>query len=181
MDEHFRTAPFARNLPVLKALLTVWNVNFLGAASTAVLPYEQYLERFPAYLQQLAMESNGKRVRLDGTAVDHDTCPVWWGEPGTNGQHSFYQLLHRGTRVVPVDLLAFERPVHEVGRHHAMLLANVVAQGEARSAARPPRSARRAPTSSPPRVRGQPSVEHAPPRTADAPRARHARRVVRAS
>ena len=131
MDEHFRTAPFARNLPVLKALLTVWNVNFLGAASTAVLPYEQYLERFPAYLQQLAMESNGKRVRLDGTAVDHDTCPVWWGEPGTNGQHSFYQLLHQGTRVVPVDFLAFERPVHEVGRHHAMLLANVVAQGEA--------------------------------------------------
>ncbi len=131
MDEHFRTAPFARNLPVLKALLTVWNVNFLGATSTAVLPYEQYLERFPAYLQQLAMESNGKRVRLDGTAVDHDTCPVWWGEPGTNGQHSFYQLLHQGTRVVPVDFLAFERPVHEVGRHHAMLLANVVAQGEA--------------------------------------------------
>ncbi|MFO0931080.1 MAG: glucose-6-phosphate isomerase [Planctomycetota bacterium] len=131
MDEHFRTAPFARNLPVLKALLSVWNVNFLGATSTAVLPYEQYLERFPAYLQQLAMESNGKRVRLDGTAVDHDTCPVWWGEPGTNGQHSFYQLLHQGTRVVPVDFLAFERPVHEVGRHHAMLLANVVAQGEA--------------------------------------------------
>ena len=131
MDEHFRTTPFARNLPVLKALLTVWNVNFLGTTSTAVLPYEQYLERFPAYLQQLAMESNGKRVRLDGTAVDHDTCPVWWGEPGTNGQHSFYQLLHQGTRVVPVDFLAFERPVHDVGRHHAMLLANVVAQGEA--------------------------------------------------
>ncbi|MBL9088422.1 MAG: glucose-6-phosphate isomerase [Planctomycetia bacterium] len=131
MDEHFRTAPPARNLPVLKALLSVWNVNFLGATSTAVLPYDQYLERFPAYLQQLAMESNGKRVRLDGTAVDHDTCPVWWGEPGTNGQHSFYQLLHQGTRVVPVDFLACERPVHDVGRHHAMLLANVVAQGEA--------------------------------------------------
>jgi glucose-6-phosphate isomerase len=131
MDEHFRTAPPARNLPVLKALLTVWNVNVLGTTSTAVLPYDQYLDRFPAYLQQLAMESNGKRVRLDGTAVDHDTCPVWWGEPGTNGQHSFYQLLHQGTRVVPVDFLAFERPVHEVGRHHAMLLANVVAQGEA--------------------------------------------------
>jgi len=131
MDEHFRTAPWARNLPVLKALLSVWNVNFLGAASFAVLPYEQYLARFPAYLQQLAMESNGKRVRADGTAVDHDTCPVWWGEPGTNGQHSFYQLLHQGTRLVPADLIAFAQPLHAVGRHHAILLANVVAQAEA--------------------------------------------------
>ncbi len=116
---------------MLKALLSVWNVNFLGAASVAVLPYEQYLKRFPAYLQQLAMESNGKRVRLDGTAVDHDTCPVWWGEPGTNGQHSFYQLVHQGTRLVPADFIAFEQPLHAVGRHHAMLLANVVAQAEA--------------------------------------------------
>ncbi len=138
MDEHFRTAPWPRNLPVLKALLSVWYVNFFGASSVAVLPYEQYLKRFPAYLQQLTMESNGKRVRTDGTVVDHDTCPVWWGEPGTNGQHSFYQLLHQGTRLVPADFVAFARPLNAVGRHHDMLLANVVAQTEALAFGRTP-------------------------------------------
>jgi glucose-6-phosphate isomerase len=131
MDEHFRTAPFARNLPVLLGLLVVWYANFFGAQSVAVLPYEQYLRRFPAYLQQLAMESNGKRVTTDGTPVAWDTSPIYWGEPGTNGQHSFYQLLHQGTRLVPVDFIASVEPLHPVGRHHAMLLANAFAQAEA--------------------------------------------------
>jgi glucose-6-phosphate isomerase len=131
MDEHFRTAPFARNLPVLMGLISIWNNNFLGASTVAVLPYEQYLKRFPAYLQQLTMESNGKRVTLDGTPVGRDTGPVYWGEPGTNGQHSFYQLIHQGTRLIPCDFIAFGRPLNPIGRHHDMLLANVCAQTEA--------------------------------------------------
>ncbi|MGA8891695.1 MAG: glucose-6-phosphate isomerase, partial [Anaeromyxobacteraceae bacterium] len=131
MDEHFRTAPFERNLPVLKALLSLWYNDFFGAQSTAVLPYDQYLKRFPAYLQQLAMESNGKQVGLDGRRVEVDTGPIYWGEPGTNGQHSFYQLLHQGTRLVPVDFIAFARSLNPMGRHHDMLVANVLAQAEA--------------------------------------------------
>jgi glucose-6-phosphate isomerase len=131
MDEHFRTAPFERNLPVLMGLLGVWYNNFFGTQTVAVLPYEQYLKRFPAYLQQLTMESNGKGVTLDGTRVAYDTSPVYWGEPGTNGQHSFYQLIHQGTRLIPCDFIAFEKPLHALGRHHDLLLANVFAQAEA--------------------------------------------------
>ena len=131
MDEHFRTAPFARNLPVLMGLLAVWYNDFFGAQTVAVLPYEQYLKRFPAYLQQLTMESNGKHVTLDGKPVAYDTGPVYWGEPGTNGQHSFYQLIHQGTRLIPCDFIGFGQPLNPLGQHHDMLLANVFAQGEA--------------------------------------------------
>jgi glucose-6-phosphate isomerase len=131
VDEHFRTAPFARNLPVLMGLLAVWYNDFFGAQTVAVLPYEQYLKRFPAYLQQLTMESNGKHVTLDGKPVPCDTGPVYWGEPGTNGQHSFYQLIHQGTRLVPCDFIGFGRALNPLGQHHDMLLANVFAQGEA--------------------------------------------------
>jgi glucose-6-phosphate isomerase len=131
VDEHFRTAPFERNLPVLMGLLAVWYNNFFGAQTVAALPYEQYLKRFPAYLQQLTMESNGKHVTWDGAAADYDTGPIYWGEPGTNGQHSFYQLIHQGTRVIPCDFIAFARTLNPVGRHHDMLLANVFAQTEA--------------------------------------------------
>src|SRR5208283_4478944 len=131
MDEHFRTAPFERNLPVLMALLAVWYDDFFGAQTAAVLPYDQYLKRLPAYLQQLTMESNGKSVTLDGTAVDYDTGPVYWGEPGTNGQHSFYQLIHQGTRLIPCDFIAFGQALTPLGRHHDLLLANVFAQSEA--------------------------------------------------
>jgi glucose-6-phosphate isomerase len=131
MDEHFRTAPFARNLPVLLGLLGLWNTNFFGAATVAVLPYEQYLKRFPAYLQQLTMESNGKRVTLNGDDVSYDTGPIYWGEPGTNGQHSFYQLIHQGTRFIPCDFIAFSETLNPLGQHHDILLANVFAQGEA--------------------------------------------------
>ena len=131
MDEHFRTAPFERNLPVLMGLLSVWYNDFFGAQTTAVLPYEQYLKRFPAYLQQLTMESNGKHVTLEGARVDYDTSPIYWGEPGTNGQHSFYQLLHQGTRLIPCDFIGFIRTLNPLGRHHDMLLANVFAQTEA--------------------------------------------------
>jgi len=131
MDEHFRHASFERNLPVLMGLLAVWNNNFLGAASVAVLPYEQYLKRFPAYLQQLTMESNGKRVTLDGAAVDYATGPIYWGEPGTNGQHSFYQLLHQGTRTVPCDFIGFGQSLNPLDDQHDLLLANLIAQGEA--------------------------------------------------
>ncbi len=131
MDEHFRTTPFARNLPVLMGLLGVWYSDFFGAQTVAVLPYEQYLKRFPAYLQQLTMESNGKHVTLDGTRVTYDTGPIYWGEPGTNGQHSFYQLIHQGTRLIPCDFIAFERTLNPLGRHHDLLLANVFAQTEA--------------------------------------------------
>jgi glucose-6-phosphate isomerase len=131
MDEHFRTAKFEQNLPVLLGLLTVWYSNFFNVQSVAVLPYENYLKRFPAYLQQLAMESNGKRVTLDGGAVDYDTSPIYWGEPGTNGQHSFYQLLHQGTRLIPCDFIAFAHALTPLGGHHEILLANVFAQTEA--------------------------------------------------
>jgi glucose-6-phosphate isomerase len=131
MDEHFRTAPFEQNLPVLMGLLGIWNSNFFGAETVAVLPYEQYLKRFPAYLQQLTMESNGKHVTLDGKGVTYATGPIYWGEPGTNGQHSFYQLIHQGTRLVPCDFIAFARPLNPLGRHHDLLLANVFAQTEA--------------------------------------------------
>jgi len=131
MDEHFKTAPFARNLPVLMGMLTVWYNNFFGAHTVAVLPYDQYLRRFPAYLQQLAMESNGKRVTRDGREVTWDTSPVFWGEPGTNGQHSFYQLIHQGTRLIPCDFIAFSESLNPSGRHHDILMANVFAQAEA--------------------------------------------------
>ena len=131
MDEHFRTAPFERNLPVLLGLLGVWNTDFLDAETVAVLPYEQYLKRFPAYLQQLTMESNGKHVTVEGREVDYPTGPIYWGEPGTNGQHSFYQLIHQGTRLIPCDFIAFGKSLNPLGQHHDMLLANVFAQSEA--------------------------------------------------
>jgi glucose-6-phosphate isomerase len=131
MDEHFRTAPFSRNLPVIMGLIGIWHSNFLRAATVAVLPYEQYLKRFPAYLQQLTMESNGKHVTLDGGEISYDTSPIYWGEPGTNGQHSFYQLIHQGTRLIPCDFIAFAEALNPLGRHHDILLANVFAQGEA--------------------------------------------------
>jgi glucose-6-phosphate isomerase len=131
MDEHFRTVPFEKNLPVLMALLVVWYTDFFGAQTIAVLPYEQYLKRFPAYLQQLTMESNGKHVTLEGKQVAYDTSPIFWGEPGTNGQHSFYQLIHQGTRLIPSDFIAFGRALTPLGRHHDILLANVFAQTEA--------------------------------------------------
>jgi glucose-6-phosphate isomerase len=131
IDEHFRTTPFERNLPVLMALLAVWNNNYFGADTVAVLPYEQYLKRFPAYLQQLTMESNGKHVTVSGAAVDYQTGPIYWGEPGTNGQHSFYQLIHQGTPLIPCDFIAFTQSLNPLGRHHTMLLANVLAQAEA--------------------------------------------------
>jgi glucose-6-phosphate isomerase len=142
MDEHFRTAPFARNIPVLMGLLTVWYVNFFGVQTVAVLPYEQYLKRFPAYLQQLAMESNGKGVRTDGGPVGCDTSPVYWGEPGTNGQHSFYQLIHQGTRLIPCDFITFGQPLNPLGQHHDLLVANVFAQGEALAFGKTPDEAR---------------------------------------
>jgi glucose-6-phosphate isomerase len=131
IDEHFRTTPFERNLPVLMGLLGIWYNDFYGAQTVAVLPYDQYLKRFPAYLQQLTMESNGKHVTLEGTPVDTDTGPIYWGEPGTNGQHSFYQLIHQGTRLIPCDFIAFGQALNPLGRHHDMLLANVFAQTEA--------------------------------------------------
>jgi glucose-6-phosphate isomerase len=131
MDEHFRTAPLAENLPVLLGLLTVWYVSFFGVQSVGVMPYEQYLKRFPAYLQQLTMESNGKHVTRDGHPVDYDTGPVYWGEPGTNGQHSFYQLLHQGTRLIPVDLIGFGKTINPLGDHHDILSSNVFAQAQA--------------------------------------------------
>jgi glucose-6-phosphate isomerase len=131
MDEHFHTTPFERNLPVLLGLLGLWYNNFFGAQTVAVLPYEQYLKRFPAYLQQLTMESNGKHVTLDGVETNYQTGPIYWGEPGTNGQHSFYQLLHQGTKLIPCDFIAFAQPLNPLGRHHDILLANVFAQSEA--------------------------------------------------
>jgi glucose-6-phosphate isomerase len=131
MDEHFRTTPFERNLPVLMGLLAIWYNNFFGAQTACVLPYEQYLKRFPAYLQQLTMESNGKHVTLAGTEVDYQTGPIYWGEPGTNGQHSFYQMIHQGTKLIPCDFIAFTQSLNPLGRHHDILLANVFAQAEA--------------------------------------------------
>jgi glucose-6-phosphate isomerase len=131
MDEHFRATPFERNLPVLMGLLTVWYTNFFGSGTVAILPYDQYLKRFPAYLQQLAMESNGKHVSLNGAEVTYSTCPIYWGEPGTNGQHSFYQLIHQGTWLIPCDFIAFTKSLNPLGHHHDMLVANVLAQSEA--------------------------------------------------
>src|SRR5207237_1037476 len=131
MDEHFRTTPFERNLPVLMGLLSIWYNDFFGAQTVAVLPYKQYLQRFPAYLQQLTMESNGKHVMLDGNRVACETAPIVWGEPGTNGQHSFYQLIHQGTRLIPCDFIAFEKTLNPLGQHHDILMANVFAQTEA--------------------------------------------------
>src|SRR5262249_47131731 len=131
MDEHFRTAPFERNLPVLMGLLAVWYADFFGAETVGVMPYDQYLKRFPAYLQQLTMESNGKRVTLDGVEVDYQTGPIYWGEPGTNGQHSFYQLIHQGTRLIPCDFIGFCQTLNPLGRHHDLLMANFFAQTEA--------------------------------------------------
>jgi glucose-6-phosphate isomerase len=131
IDEHFRTAPFEKNLPVLMGLLGVWYTDFFGAQTVAVLPYEQYLKRFPAYLQQLTMESNGKHVTLDGSPIDCQTGPIYWGEPGTNGQHSFYQLIHQGTKIIPCDFIGFSRALNPLGRHHDLLLSNIFAQAEA--------------------------------------------------
>jgi glucose-6-phosphate isomerase len=131
MDEHFRTTPFDRNLPILMGLLAIWRNNFFGADTVAVLPYDQYLKRLPAYLQQLTMESNGKCVTVDGERIDYQTSPIYWGEPGTNGQHSFYQLIHQGTKLIPCDFILFARSLNPLGRHHEMLLANVIAQAEA--------------------------------------------------
>jgi glucose-6-phosphate isomerase len=131
IDEHFRTAPFERNLPVIMGLLAVWYNDFFGAQTVGVFPYDQYLKRFPAYLQQLTMESNGKHVTLEGEHVEYQTGPIFWGEPGTNGQHSFYQLIHQGTKLIPSDFIAFCRPLNPLGRHHDLLLANVLAQAEA--------------------------------------------------
>jgi len=131
MDVHFRTTPFERNLPVLLGLLTVWYTDFFDAQTVAILPYEQYLKRFPAYLQQLTMESNGKHVTLSGEHVATETGPIYWGEPGTNGQHSFYQLIHQGTRLIPCDFIGFYKALNPLGRHHDMLMANVFAQAEA--------------------------------------------------
>jgi glucose-6-phosphate isomerase len=143
MDQHFRETPFDRNLPVLLGLLTVWYTDFFGSQTVAILPYEQYLKRFPAYLQQLTMESNGKHVTLDGAEVAGDTSPIYWGEPGTNGQHSFYQLIHQGTRLIPCDFIAFGKPLNPVGRHHDILLANVFAQAEALAFGKTPRQVKK--------------------------------------
>jgi glucose-6-phosphate isomerase len=143
MDEHFRSTPFERNLPALLGLLTVWYADFFGAQTVAVLPYEQYLKRLPAYLQQLTMESNGKHVTLDGAPVGCDTSPIYWGEPGTNGQHSFYQLIHQGTRLIPCDFIAFAQPLNSLGRHHDILLANVFAQTEALAFGKTPREVKK--------------------------------------
>jgi len=142
MDEHFRSAPFEQNLPVLMALLVVWYTDFFNAETIAVLPYEQYLKRFPAYLQQLTMESNGKHVTVRGKPVRYDTSPVFWGEPGTNGQHSFYQLIHQGTRLIPCDFIAFGYPLTALGRHHDILLANAFAQAEALAFGKTPQEVR---------------------------------------
>ncbi len=142
MDVHFRTTPFAQNLPVLLGLLSLWYNDFFGAQTVAVLPYEQYLKRFPAYLQQLTMESNGKHVQLDGRAVTHETGPIYWGEPGTNGQHSFYQLIHQGTRLIPCDFIAFAKTLNPIGEQHDILIANVFAQGEALAFGKTPEQVR---------------------------------------
>jgi glucose-6-phosphate isomerase len=131
IDEHFRTTPFERNIPVVMGLLALWYNNFFGAQTVGVFPYEQYLKRFPAYLQQLTMESNGKHVTLDGAVVNYQTGPIYWGEPGTNGQHSFYQMIHQGTKIIPCDFIGFYQTLNPLGRHHDMLIANVFAQGEA--------------------------------------------------
>ena len=183
MDEHFRTAPFERNLPVLMGLLAVWNNDFLGAETMAVLPYDQYLKRFPAYLQQLTMESNGKRVTIDGDDVPCATSPVYWGEPGTNGQHSFYQLIHQGTRLIPCDFIAFSKTLNPLGRHHDMLIANVFAQTEALAFGKTAEEVKaegtpdvaRAPSS----FRREPSIEYHSRRSSHAGEPRQARGALR--
>jgi len=142
MDEHFREAPSAGNLPMLMGLLAVWYADFFGAETCAVLPYDQYLHRFPAYLQQLTMESNGKHVTLDGSRVDYETGQIYWGEPGTNGQHSFYQLIHQGTRLIPCDFIGFANSLNPLGRHHDILMSNVFAQGEALAFGKTPEQVR---------------------------------------
>ena len=184
MDEHFRTAPFEQNLPVLMGLLTVWYTDFFGAQTVAVLPYENYLKRFPAYLQQLAMESNGKRVTIDGEPVTYDTSPIYWGEPGTNGQHSFYQLIHQGTRLIPCDFIAFAHALSPLGRHHDILLANVFAQAEAlafgKTAAEVEAEGTPRGAGAPSRVRGQPPVERDPGGPAHAGHAGRAGLALRA-
>ena len=184
MDEHFRTAPFERNLPVLMGLLAVWYNDFFGAQTVAVLPYEQYLKRFPAYLQQLTMESNGKHVTLDGNKVAYDTGPIYWGEPGTNGQHSFYQLIHQGTRLIPCDFIAFDQdaqPAWPASRHapgerlrpdRGAGLRQDARGGQGRGHAGLARAA--------PGLRRQPPIEHDPRRAAHAGNARQARRPLRA-
>ena len=193
MDEHFRTAPFEANLPVLLGLLTVWYVDFFGAQTQAVLPYDQYLKRFPAYLQQLTMESNGKSVTLAGDAVDYATGPVYWGEPGTNGQHSFYQLIHQGTLLIPADFIGFTHSLNPLpadeatpvrATHHDLLTANVFAQGEALAFGKTAEQVRAEGTAEwlvPHRVfERQPAVEHAAARAAHPARPRHADRALRA-
>ena len=184
MDEHFRTTPFERNLPVLLGLLAVWYTDFFGAQTVAVLPYDQYLKRFPAYLQQLTMESNGKHVTLDGTEVDYQTSPIYWGEPGTNGQHSFYQLIHQGTRLIPCDFIAFAQSLNPLGQHHDMLMANVFAQTEALAFGKTPEQVKAEGTPDwlvpAPSLRGQPAVEHDPGRTAHSRNTRQACGLVRA-
>jgi glucose-6-phosphate isomerase len=142
VDEHYRTTPFERNLPALMGLLTVWYTDFFGAETVAVLPYDQYLKRFPAYLQQLTMESNGKHVTREGATVDYQTGPIYWGEPGTNGQHSFYQLLHQGTRLIPADFIAFAHSLNPLGGQHDLLIANFLAQTEALAFGKTPEEAR---------------------------------------
>ena len=183
MDEHFRTAPFEQNLPVLMGLLAVWYNNFFGAETVAVLPYEQYLKRFPAYLQQLTMESNGKHVTLDGPAVDYQTGPIYWGEPGTNGQHSFYQLIHQGTRLIPCDFIAFAQTLNPLGRHHECCSPTSSPRPRRWPSARRRRGEGRGHAGlagAAPRLRGQPPVEHDPLRAAHAGGARQAGRALRA-
>ncbi len=172
MDEHFRTAPFERNLPVLMGLLSVWYGDFFDAQTQGVMPYEQYLKRFPAYLQQLTMESNGKHVTLDGRTVDYQTGAVYWGEPGTNGQHSFYQLIHQGTKLIPVDLIGFGKTLNPIRDHHDILMSNVFAQAEAlafgKTAGRGPRRGHGRSDRPAPRLRGQSAHQRHPRRGADA-------------
>ncbi len=184
IDEHFLEAPTERNLPALMGLLAVWYGDFFGAQTVAVLPYEQYLKRFPAYLQQLTMESNGKHVTLDGTRVDYETGAVYWGEPGTNGQHSFYQLIHQGTKLIPCDFIGFAEPLNPLGDHHDLLIANVFAQTEALAFGKTPEQVReegtRGGARAPPGVRGQPAVEHDPRRAARPRDARQPGGAIRA-
>ena len=184
IDEHFREAPLGENLPALLGLLAVWYGDFFGAQTIAVLPYDRYLLRFPAYLQQLTMESNGKHVTLDGTRVDYETGAIYWGEPGTNGQHSFYQLIHQGTRLIPCDFIGFLHPLNPLGEHHDLLLSNVFAQPEALAFGKTPEQVREEGTAGgggpAPGDGGQPALERDPRR---APRSRDAgpaRRPLRA-
>ena len=184
LDVHFRTTPFERNLPVLMGLLAVWYGDFFLAQTVGVMPYNQYLKRFPAYLQQLTMESNGKYVRLDGTEVDYETGAVYWGEPGTNGQHSFYQLIHQGTKLIPVDLIGFGKSLNPIGEHHDLLMSNVFAQAEALAFGKTeqdgPRGGHARGGCAAPCVRGQPADERDPRRAADAADARQPGGALRA-